>query len=154
MSFNEFGFLAVGLVIGALIMLLQPVVARLVAQAPKVLADMQETIDRITTMLRGLRNATEVMAEAIMPAPAAGTAATPELSGLPSVTDAILLAPSIVAQATIFAQQSTSGYIRNGWHIPAAAGTYGTVKFNGELTVPTSYSSSSARFQTRSSRRL
>ena len=90
-------------VIGALIMLLQPVVARLVAQAPKVLADMQETIDRITTMLRGLRNATEVMAEAIAVEPAANAAPTAEASGLPTVTDAILLAPSIVAQATIFA---------------------------------------------------
>ncbi len=90
-------------VVGALIMVLQPIVARLVAQAPKVLADMQETIDSITTMMRGLRNATEVVAEAISAEPGTQAAATAEAAGLPTVTDAILLAPSIVAQATIFA---------------------------------------------------
>lgn len=95
--------------IGLMIMLLQPVVARLVAQAPKVLADMQDTIDRVTGALRGLRNATEVMAEAIMTeAPGEGTGSgggggSDAMAGLPTVTDAILLAPSIVAQATIFA---------------------------------------------------
>jgi hypothetical protein len=31
-----------------------------------------------------------------------------------------------VAQAKIFAQQETSGFKRNGWTIPAAAGVYGT----------------------------
>jgi hypothetical protein len=31
-----------------------------------------------------------------------------------------------VAQAKIFAQQETSGFRRNGWTIPAAAGVYGT----------------------------
>jgi hypothetical protein len=30
------------------------------------------------------------------------------------------------ASAKIFAQQSESGFMRNGWHIPAAAGAYGT----------------------------
>ena len=91
-------------VVGLLIVVLQPIVARLVAQAPKVLADMQETIDSVSTMMRGLRNATEVVAEAINADPAAGAApAVSEASGLPTVTDAILLAPSIVAQATIFA---------------------------------------------------
>ncbi len=90
-------------IVGILIMVLQPIVARLVEQAPKVLADMQETIDQISTMMRGLRNATEVMAEAITDAPAVAAPTTPEATGLPTVTDAILLAPSIVAQATIFA---------------------------------------------------
>jgi hypothetical protein len=31
-----------------------------------------------------------------------------------------------VASGTIFAQQSESGFKQNGWHIPSAAGTYGT----------------------------
>lgn len=89
-------------IVGVLIMVLQPIVARLVAQAPKVLADMQETIDSLSTMMRGLRNATEVVADAISADPGSTTTVT-EASGLPTVTDAILLAPSIVAQATIFA---------------------------------------------------
>lgn len=91
-------------VVGGLIMVLQPIVSRLVGQAPKVLADMQETINSVTSMMRGLRNATEVVAEAISAQPDTAAAATAQSSsGLPTVTDAILLAPSIVAQATIFA---------------------------------------------------
>lgn len=88
------------LAVGLIVMLMQPIAARLVAQAPKVLADIQDSIDQLTGMLRGLRNATEVMAEAILTEePSQGETA----SALPSVTDAILVAPAIVAQATIFA---------------------------------------------------
>lgn len=91
--------------VGAVILLLQPLVAQLVAQAPKVLADMQDTIDTLSSTLRGLRNATEVVADALGDGTGAVTqgADAAAAEGLPSVTDAILLAPSIVAQATIFA---------------------------------------------------
>lgn len=90
------------LVLGLMVMLMQPIAAQLVAQAPKVLADMQDTVDRLTGMLRGLRNATEVVAEAILTEEAAATEGS-ATTGLPSVTDAILIAPAIVAQATVFA---------------------------------------------------
>mgnify|MGYP000381942278 CR=1 FL=1 len=83
-----------------LILMMQPVAYRLVSQAPKVLADMQETVDSVSTRLRSLRSATEVVAEALGDAEPAPE--TP-MEGLPSVTDAILLAPALVAQATIFA---------------------------------------------------
>ncbi|MEY4984028.1 MAG: hypothetical protein RIR62_2294 [Pseudomonadota bacterium] len=86
--------------IGAIMLLMQPIVAQLVAQAPKVLADMQETIDTLSRSLRGLRDATEVVADALGEGADSGEAA---VDGLPSVADAILLAPAIVAQATIFA---------------------------------------------------
>lgn len=87
-------------VIGLIVMLMQPIAARLVQQAPKVLADMQETIDRLSGMLRGFQNATQVVADAIMTEDATQETAT---TGLPTVTDAIMVAPAIVAQATIFA---------------------------------------------------
>lgn len=88
--------------VGLVILMMQPVVAQLVAQAPKVLADMQDTIDTLSSSLRGLRDATEVVADVLGEGDTtAGEGAAVE--GLPSVTDAILLAPSIVAQATIFA---------------------------------------------------
>ena len=45
--------------VGLVILMMQPVVAQLVAQAPKVLADMQDTIDTLSSSLRGLRDATE-----------------------------------------------------------------------------------------------
>lgn len=89
-------------VIGLIVMLMQPIAARLVEQAPKVLADMQDTIDRLSGMLRGFQNATEVVAEAIL-TEEGGDTADPGASGLPTVTDAIMVAPAIVAQATIFA---------------------------------------------------
>lgn len=88
--------------LGLMVMLMQPIAARLVAQAPKVLADMQQSIDHLTGMLRGLRNATEVVAEAILTEPAA-TQEPQAASALPTMADAILIAPAIVAQATVFA---------------------------------------------------
>ena len=45
---------------------------------------------------------------------------------LDAETQAALKKVPETAQATIFAKQSTSGFLRNGWHIPAAAGAYGT----------------------------
>lgn len=89
-------------VLGLMVMLMQPIAAQLVAQAPKVLADMQDTVDRLSGMLRGLRSATEVVAGALTEDPAAAPSGADDM-GLPTVTDAILIAPSIVAQATIFA---------------------------------------------------
>lgn len=89
-------------VIGMVVMLMQPIAARLVQQAPKVLADMQETIDRLSGMLRGFQDATEVVAEAIL-TEGGETKSETATAGLPTVTDAIMLAPAIVAQATIFA---------------------------------------------------
>jgi predicted PurR-regulated permease PerM len=91
--------------VGVVILLIQPLVAQLVSQAPKVLADMQDTIDTLSSTLRGLRNATEVVADALGDGagPVSGDGGDDAAEGLPSVTDAILLAPSIVAQATIFA---------------------------------------------------
>lgn len=91
--------------VGGIVLVMQPIVAQLVAQAPKVLADMQDTIDTLTSAMRGLRDATEVVADALGEGEGAGDSARdPEgVQGLPSVADAILLAPAIVAQATIFA---------------------------------------------------
>lgn len=91
--------------LGGIVLVMQPIVAQLVAQAPKVLEDMQDTIDTLSSTLRGLRDATEVVADALGDGERAGeTRSDAEaVQGLPSVTDAILLAPAIVAQATIFA---------------------------------------------------
>lgn len=91
--------------VGGIVLVLQPVVAQLVSQAPKVLADMQETIDTLTSTLRGLRDATEVVADALGDGEGSDRDGSDAeaVQGLPSVADAILLAPAIVAQATIFA---------------------------------------------------
>lgn len=49
-----------------------------------------------------------------------------EMSKLDPATQAALKDVGKTGQAMIFAQQSQSGFKENGWHIPGAAGTYGT----------------------------
>lgn len=90
---------------GGLILVLQPVVMQLVDQAPKVWSDMRMTIRALRDMVQGLRDATGEVAQAI--APDASAAAAPASSGeevaLPSLTDALLIAPSVLAQILVFA---------------------------------------------------
>lgn len=90
---------------GGLILVLQPIVMQLVDQAPKVWSDMRMTLWGLRDMLQGLRDATGEVAQAI--SPDASAAAAPASSGeevaLPSLTDAILIAPSVLGQIMIFA---------------------------------------------------
>jgi predicted PurR-regulated permease PerM len=91
---------------GGLILVLQPVVAQLVDQAPKVWSDMRETIAALRGMVQGLRDATGEVAQAISPSgPANAGAESPPADemALPSLTDALLFAPTILAQIMVFA---------------------------------------------------
>ncbi len=102
--------------IGGAILLLQPVAWRLAEQAPKVAADVEDTVRDMRTSFRGLTQASENMADAIRPnesveaedsAPAdpapEETATAAAESEMPTVTDALWLAPSILAKMAIFA---------------------------------------------------
>lgn len=90
---------------GGLVLVMQPMVVQLVDQAPKVWSDMRETISVLRGMVQGLRDATGEVAQAIAPNPAAaGAQAAPaEEVMMPSLTDALLIAPSILAQILVFA---------------------------------------------------
>jgi predicted PurR-regulated permease PerM len=83
----------------------QPVILQLVDQAPKVWSDMQTAVQTVRDLLRGVADVTENVSEAIAPkSDAAGAAqAAPEKVDLPSVTDAVLAAPAVLAQLLVFA---------------------------------------------------
>ncbi|WP_415182281.1 AI-2E family transporter [Phaeovulum sp.] len=84
-------------------LMVQPLLARLMAQAPKVWVDLQETVSILRGMVRGFSKVSGEVAEAISPGADAGTV-KPASEGLamPGITDALLLAPSIAAQFLIF----------------------------------------------------
>ena len=85
---------------GALVLLFQPVVTQLVEQAPKVWSDMQEMI----AALRGLHEVSKDVSQAIVPAAQADAPAADEGKDIvPTVTDAVMLAPAIAAQILTFA---------------------------------------------------
>jgi predicted PurR-regulated permease PerM len=88
-------------VVGLLVTLLQPIAARLVAQVPKVLADMRDTMESFSVMLRGLKDAADVVADTMAAEGSAPPPAT-EATALPTMADAIMLAPAIVGQVMIF----------------------------------------------------
>lgn len=93
------------LVFGVLVLLLQPVLFQLIEQAPLVWAEIRETIISLRRMVAGLEQAADDVANAITPEgePAAGAqpAAASE-SPIPTLTDALVLAPAIFAQVFVF----------------------------------------------------
>ncbi len=99
--------LAIVAVVGAVGMALQPVVGQLVDQAPKVMSDLDDAMETFRDLGRSLRQASDEVNEAIAASDPAepGSApapAPPDEPVLPTVTDAILLAPAILGQFLIF----------------------------------------------------
>ena len=90
------------LVLGLVVMLFQPLVAQLIEQAPKVWADMQSNIDTLRRLLANFTRLSQDVTEA-MTTGAAPVA--PDATGvaLPTVADALLLAPAFLGQFAIFA---------------------------------------------------
>ncbi len=98
------GLLVTLVLIGALILAFQPVIAGLVAQAPKVWSDMQEVVQSIRGLLHGLSEVSDNVAKAITPDANAATNTAPQESmAMPSVSGAIMAAPAILSQILIFA---------------------------------------------------
>lgn len=91
-------------VVAGLVMVFQPIVARLVEQAPKVWSDMREILAGLRGLLRGLSEVSTEVAGAIAADaradPSAG--ANGESVPLPSVSDALLIAPALLAQMLVF----------------------------------------------------
>lgn len=87
--------------LAGMVVLFQPVVMQLVATAPKVWADLQEALQGLRDLARGMNDLSEDVTGALSSSPAAGD----EGAGmsLPSVTDALLLAPAIAGQVLTFA---------------------------------------------------
>ena len=98
------GLVATIVIAGLLVMAFQPVIARLVAQAPKVWSDMQGVVHSLRGILRGVSEVSEDVASAIAPQAHAATAAPAkeDVVAMPSVTDAIMAAPAVLSQILIF----------------------------------------------------
>ncbi|MGB8813900.1 MAG: AI-2E family transporter [Paracoccaceae bacterium] len=85
--------------LAVLVMVLTPLIADMLAQAPRIWAEMSGIIVQIQTLLRSLIKMSDEVARAMDPnsAPAAEN-----LIVLPTVTDALSLAPSLAGQIAIF----------------------------------------------------
>jgi predicted PurR-regulated permease PerM len=87
--------------LAALAVLMQPVAARLVEQAPKVLEDLAGTFAEIRRLLTGLSDFTSEMTTGVAPGdadPAQGSTGF----ALPSLGSALMLAPALAGQMMIF----------------------------------------------------
>ena len=89
-------------VLAGLAFLFYPLVVQLVDQAPKVWADLRETIVSVRGMIDGMRSVTADLKEAIEPGTASAATEGSSEVAVPDVTDALLLAPSIVAQVLVY----------------------------------------------------
>ncbi|SPH23477.1 AI-2 transport protein TqsA [Defluviimonas aquaemixtae] len=91
-------------VVASLILVFHPIVARLVEQAPKVWSDMREIVTGLRGLLKGLAEVSNELAGSIAPEaranPAVGSGE--DAVPLPSVTDALLAAPAVLAQVLVF----------------------------------------------------
>ncbi|WP_342076981.1 AI-2E family transporter [Yoonia sp. SS1-5] len=92
-------FLAI-LCISLLVVLAEPYVSQVISQAPIIWDELRSTIDEFKRVLRGLEEMSEDVAEAIEPDGSDAEAA--ETMTLPSITDALFLAPQFAAQFFMF----------------------------------------------------
>lgn len=87
--------------VGLLVLMFQPTVMALVEQAPRIWADMRDMVELVRGFFRGVADVTSAVSDAIVPEAraASGEASAP---AIPSLTDAILLAPGVLAQMMVF----------------------------------------------------
>lgn len=87
---------------GLLGLLLQPLIAQMVDQAPKVWADAQDVVRALRGLFSGLAAATREVSATAVPAANAAPAAQSDVVEMPSVTDALMIAPAVAAQILTF----------------------------------------------------
>lgn len=91
------------LVLGGMAFLLQPLAAEMLEQAPKVWADVQDLVKALRGLLHGLSEAGQEVSSVIVPQ---ANAAPPVVADpgmeVPSVTDALMIAPAVAAQLLTF----------------------------------------------------
>jgi predicted PurR-regulated permease PerM len=89
------------LVTALLVLVIQPLVAQMIVQAPKVWNDMQSSVLDLRQMFKGIQDASDEVSKAIRPASDAGKDASGP-SAMPSTTDVLLLAPALLGQALLY----------------------------------------------------
>lgn len=93
------------LVIGGVLLLIYPIIGQLVDQAPRVWTDIQDVVSMFRGMMDGLSEITEEVSSAVVPEANAQVVAEAPADAevdMPTVGDAIMLAPAIAAQFLIF----------------------------------------------------
>ncbi|MEZ5797533.1 MAG: AI-2E family transporter [Paracoccaceae bacterium] len=95
------------LLMGGLLLVFQPIVMALVEAAPKVLRDVQALIDSVRGIARGLSHLSQEVSSAVAvagPAVAETTAPAAEATEvpIPTLADALMLAPAVAAQVMTF----------------------------------------------------
>lgn len=91
------------LTLGGLALLLQPLATQLVDQAPKVWQDAQDVLRGLRGLVSGLAEATRDVSSVAVPSANAAPAADPaEVVQMPSVTDALMIAPAVAGQILAF----------------------------------------------------
>lgn len=88
--------------LGGVGLLLQPLAAQLVEQAPKVWSDVQEVLQALRSLAAGLAEATREVSSAAAPPATAAPATDQSMVEMPSVTDALMIAPAVAAQILTF----------------------------------------------------
>ncbi|WP_136683229.1 AI-2E family transporter [Falsirhodobacter xinxiangensis] len=91
------------LLVGIIAAALQPMVARLVEAAPKIWSDMQDAVEIFRRLLSGFSQLTNGLGQSLSSPAEAQTGAGDGLDmAMPSISDALLYAPSVAAQMLIF----------------------------------------------------
>ncbi|WP_435256848.1 AI-2E family transporter [Thioclava sp. FR2] len=88
--------------LGLIGLLLQPLAAQMVEQAPKVWADAQDLVRAVRGLASGLMEATREVSSAAVPPANAAPAAEAEVVEMPTVTDALMIAPAVAGQILTF----------------------------------------------------
>ncbi len=101
------GLMGTLVVLAVLALIFQPVITQMVEQAPKVWTDMQDAIEFVQGLVRGLEETRGEVEKAVAAEPNATSAGqdapADDSFDLPSISDALLLAPAILSQVLIFA---------------------------------------------------
>ncbi|MEX1661241.1 AI-2E family transporter [uncultured Thioclava sp.] len=94
--------LLISLMVAALLLLvIQPLAAQMIAQAPKVWNDLRSSVLDLRQMFQGIQDASDEVTKAIAPASNPGKdSAAP--SAMPNATDMLMLAPALLAQALVY----------------------------------------------------
>ncbi|WP_417806534.1 AI-2E family transporter [Thioclava sp.] len=89
------------LVAALLILVIQPLLAHMIVQAPKVWDDMRSNVLDLRQMFKGIQDASDEVSKAITPASDTAKDAS-GASAMPSATDVLLLAPALLGQALLY----------------------------------------------------
>lgn len=90
------------LAIGGILLLFQPILAQLFEQAPKVWSDLQDVLRALRGLASGLKDVSREVATTVNPGSPASAAPPEGAIAMPTVTDALLIAPAVGAQGLTF----------------------------------------------------